>query len=95
MAKHLYRRTEAGKRAWQVQDARVPLEYRRVVGLIEYETHPDNLRARLPGYTPEGLEHLLDELVEEGLLEAIAAEEHHDLDFTGEFSIPDFRKPPR
>jgi hypothetical protein len=93
MAKHLYRRTEAGKRAWQLQDAGVPLEYRRVVGLIEYDMHPDNLRTRLPSYTPEGLTHLLDELVEEGLLEAIEAEEHHDLDFTGEFSIPDFRKP--
>ena len=95
MAKHLYRRTDAGKLAWQRQDARVPLEYRRVVGLIEYDTHPDNLRARLPSYTQEGLTHLLDELVEEGLLEAVEAEEHHDLDFTGEFSIPDLKKPPR
>ena len=72
----------------------MPLEYRRVLGVIENETHPDNLRARLPGYTMEGLLHLLDELVEQGLLETSEAEEHHDLDFTGEFSVPDLTRPP-
>ena len=41
----LYRRTEAGKLAWQRQDASVPLEYRRVLGALEGEIHPDNLRA--------------------------------------------------
>ena len=94
MARYLYRRTEAGRLAWQRQDTRVPLEYRRVLGVIESEVHPDNLRARLPGYTIEGLIHLLDELVEQGFLATSEAEEHHDLDFTGEFSIPDLTKPP-
>lgn len=92
---HLYRRTEAGKLAWQRQDARIPLEYRRILGLIDRDTHPDNLRTRLPSYSPEGLVHLLDELVEQRLLEAVQAEEHHDLDFTGEFSIPDLKKAAR
>jgi hypothetical protein len=91
---HLYRRTQAGKLAWQRQDARFPVEYRRVLGLIDHDTHPDNLRTRLP-YSPDGLAHLLDELVDHGLLEAVAAAEHHDLDFTGEFSIPDLKKPGR
>lgn len=94
MARYLYRRTEAGRLAWQRQDTRVPLEYRRVLGVIESEIHPDNLRARLPGYTMDGLAHLLDELVEQGFLETSEAEEHHDLDFTGEFSIPDLTRPP-
>jgi hypothetical protein len=94
MARYLYRRTEAGRLAWQRQDTRVPLEYRRVLGMIENEIHPDNLRARLPGYTMDGLGHLLEELVEQGLLETSEAEEHHDLDFTGEFSVPDLTKPP-
>jgi hypothetical protein len=94
MARFLYRRTEAGRLAWQRQDTRVPLEYRRVLGVIEGETHPDNLRARLPGYTADGLIHLLDELVEQGFLATSEAEEHHDLDFTGEFSIPDLSRPP-
>lgn len=89
---HLYRRTDAGKLAWQRQDPGVPLEYRRLLGVIDHDTHPDSLRARLPRYTPDGLVHLLDELVEQGLLEAVQAEEHHDLDFTGEFSIPELKK---
>ena len=93
MAAHLYRRTQAGKLAWQRQDARVPLEYRRVLGVIgETETHPDNLRTRLGFHSEAEMLHLLDELVEHGLLESVQAGEHHDLDFTGEFSIPDLKK---
>lgn len=89
----LYRRTAAGKLAWQHQDARVPLEYRRILGLIgESDTHPDNLRARLAHYSDADMLHLLDELVERGLLEAVKASEHHDLDFTGDFTITDLNK---
>jgi hypothetical protein len=88
----LYRRTEAGKAAWQRQDARVPLEYRRVLGLIETDTHPDSLRARLARYSEAETLHLLDELVDLGLVEAVEASEHHDLDFTGNFNVADLRK---
>jgi hypothetical protein len=88
----LYRRTEAGKAAWQRQDARVPLEYRRVLGLIENDTHPDSLRARLARYSESETLHLLDELVDLGLLEAVEASEQHDLDFTGNFNAADLRK---
>jgi hypothetical protein len=87
----LYRRTKAGIAAWQLQDARVPLEYRRVLGAIDGDVHPDTLRGRLP-YSAAGLADLLDELVEHGLLEAISATESHDLDFTGNFSLADLRK---
>lgn len=84
----LYRRTEAGKAAWLRQDPRVPLEYRRVLGLIdEAEVHADGLRTLLARHTVVGLEHLLEELVEQGLLNARAAEPHHDLDFTGELDF--------
>jgi hypothetical protein len=91
----LYRRTEAGKVAWQRQDARVPLEYRRILGLIETDTHPDSLRARLARYSEAETLHLLDELVELGLLEAVEASEQHDLDFTGNFNVADFKKAAR
>jgi hypothetical protein len=88
----LYRRTVAGKLAWQRQDARVPLECRRVLGLIgDTETHPDNLRTRLHYSEAETL-HILDELVELGLLEAVKAAERHDLDFTGELDFSQLRK---
>jgi hypothetical protein len=88
----LYRRTEAGKLAWQRQDARVPLEYRRVLGAIEGEIHPDNLCTRLARYSATETQHLLDELVEHGLAEAVEAGEHHDLDFTGDFDFSDLKK---
>ena len=87
----LFRRTKAGTAAWQFQDARVPLEYRRVLGAIDGEVHPDTLRGRLP-FSAAGLADLLDELVEKGLLEAVEANAGHDLDFTGNFSIADLHK---
>jgi hypothetical protein len=90
--RRLYRRTQAGTAAWQRQDSRVPLEYRRILGLIDSDTHPDSLRARLAGRSEADTTHLLDELVEQGLLEAVEASEHHDLDFTGNFSLADIRK---
>ena len=54
----LYRRTKAGISAWQLQDARVPLEYRRVLGAIDGDVHPDTLRGRLP-FSAAGLADLL------------------------------------
>ena len=92
MAQRLYRRTTAGKLAWQRQDARLPLEYRRVLGAFgDHETHPDNLRGRLGFHSEAEMFHLLDELVEQRLLEAIEAKEHHDLDFTGELNFSKLR----
>lgn len=88
----VYRRTPAGTAAWQRQDPSVPVEYRRIVGLIDGEIHPDNLRARLSRFSLEETLELLDELVERGLLEAVEAAEHHDLDFTNSFSLADLRK---
>jgi hypothetical protein len=35
---------------------------------------------------------LLEELVEEGFLEAVDAAESHDLDFTGSLNLSDIRK---
>jgi hypothetical protein len=70
----LYRRTEAGKTAWQQQDAGVPLEYRRLLGLIDSDTHPDSLRARFTRLSADATARLLDELVERGFLEAVEVE---------------------
>ena len=89
--RRLYRRTKAGTVAWQGQDASVPLDYRRVLGVIEGDMHPDSFRARLP-FTESGLQALLEDLVEDGYLEAVDAAESHDLDFTGNFSLADLRK---
>jgi len=89
--RRLYRRTKAGIVAWQRQDSSVPLEFRRVLGVIEGDMHPDSFRARLP-FTATGLAELLEDLVEDGYLEAVEAAESHDLDFTGNFSVADLRK---
>ncbi|HZO00714.1 MAG TPA: hypothetical protein VFB93_05915 [Burkholderiales bacterium] len=88
----LYRRTQAGEAAWHRQDARVPLEYRRLVGLVEGEMHPDTLRTRLARFSQDEILEILDHLVENGLLETVDTEDHHDLDFTSSFLLGDLRK---
>jgi hypothetical protein len=78
----LYRRTEAGCNAWHNQDAQVPLEYRRVLGLLAHDTDRRVLRAKL-AWSEAALSHILEELEELGMVEPVAAE----LDFTGKLSI--------
>ena len=85
----LYLLTEAGKTAWQTQDPRVPVEYRRLLGLIKTETHPSSLRAQLGRYSEADTIDLLDELVQRGLLRAVEAEAKNDLDFTGNLNFAD------
>jgi hypothetical protein len=87
----VYRRSKAGTAAWQRQDPSVPIEYRRLLGLIAGDTHPDNLRARLSGFTIEDTVELLDELVARGLLEAVETAQHQDLDFTGSLNFAALR----
>jgi hypothetical protein len=87
----VYRRTPAGTLAWQRQDPGVPVEYRRIVGLIQGDTHPDHLRARLPRFSLEETQELLDQLVARGLLEAVEAAQHQDLDFTGSLNFSALR----
>ena len=83
----LYRRTQAGTTALQQQDAGVPLACRRVLSLVDGDTHPDTLRARLPNLSASAAVRMLDDLVARGLLEAIALQAHHDLDFTSSLTF--------
>jgi hypothetical protein len=82
----LYRRTEAGRDAWDNQDAQVPLEYRRVLGLLAHDTDRRVLRAKL-AWSEGALSHILEELEELGMVEPIAV----DLDFTGKLSLAQLR----
>ena len=85
----LYRRTEAGRKVWDAQDASVPLEYRRVLGLVTMDTDPDMVRARL-GLSRSALDEMLHELEEQGLVRSIdAGLDRTDLDFTGRLSVAD------
>ena len=51
-ADRIYQRTEAGHKAWESGDPGVPAEQRRILGLINGETHSD--------LVPGAVEHDLD-----------------------------------
>jgi len=82
----LYRRTEAGRKAWDTQAAHVPLEYRRVLGLVGGDSNPKDLCAKL-GWSEGELGEILEELEEGGMVERFETDERTDLDFTGDFSV--------
>jgi DNA-binding MarR family transcriptional regulator len=82
----LYRRTEAGRRAWDSQEGNVPLEYRRVLGLFAHDTDAREVRAKL-GWSEGALNDILEELEEKGMLERYDTDGRVDLDFTGSFSV--------
>src|SRR5687768_1740911 len=93
-----YRLTDAGRNAWDTQEAAVPLEYRRVLGLIGQGTDTQRLRAKL-GWSEGAAQDILEELQELGMVEPVAADLdftgrftiHEDLDFTGSLEIADLR----
>jgi len=85
----VYRITAAGRKAWESQDASVPADYRRILGLFETEAHADVIRGRLRRYPDELIFEWLAELEELELLSSLPSEAKHDLDFTGSFRLPD------
>ena len=87
----LYRRTDAGRKVWDTQNSRVPLDYRRVLGLIGVDTDPRTVQARL-GFSRAALEEILRELEEQGLVRSIdAGLDRTDLDFTGKLSLAEIQ----
>lgn len=87
----IYRRTEAGIKAFESQNPKVPLECRRVLGLIVSETPPAVLRARLRYYSDTQIEDWLVELEKRRLIESEPLGPDKDLDFTGSFSAAALR----
>lgn len=89
----LYSLTEAGRKAWDTQNNRVPLDSRRVLGLIKPETAPRDLRTRL-GWSEDAVDEVLKELERGGLVKSIGASaspEAPDLDFTDSLKIADIQ----
>ena len=84
----LYRRTDAGRKAWDTQAANVPLDYRRVLGLIVDESDPKDVCAKLD-WSEYALDEVLEELEKAGLVERLETDDS-DLDFTGTFSAARF-----
>jgi hypothetical protein len=91
----LYSLTEAGRRAFEAQSGRVPLDSRRVLGLIKPDTDPRDVCARL-GWSEAAVSEILQELERGGLVKSIGASarpetEAADLDFTDSFRIADIQ----
>lgn len=86
-AMRIYRRTAAGTRAWDAQDKQVPLEYRRVLGVLAREAGPAEVCEKLGG-SEAALAEILEELEERGLVSsADATSDDTDLDFTSTLSV--------
>lgn len=83
----IYRRTAAGLNALQSQDAGLPAEYRRILSLIETETHSELVRSSLRRYSEEQVFDWLDQLQALGFIEAEPVTSKHDLDFTGSLNL--------
>jgi CheY-like chemotaxis protein len=90
VAERNYRRSAAGDEAVASEDTAVPTDYRRLLALIEAETHFDVIRGRLRQYPRALLEQWLGELEELGYVESSPTEAALDLDFVSHFK----KKPP-
>jgi CheY-like chemotaxis protein len=84
----IYRMSDAGRQARQSQDASVPADYQRILGMLDTDTHVDVVRGYLRRYPDRLIREWLAELEELGLVESRPEDEAHDLDFTGGLSAP-------
>jgi hypothetical protein len=88
----IYRRTEAGLRAYESPDSGLHAQQRGVLGLIDSDTHSDLIRNTLRRrFGDKQVEGWLSDLEKRGFLEAVAVTAEHDLDFTGSLSLADLR----
>jgi len=84
----IYRMSTSGRRAWEKEDPSVPAAYRRILGMLDTETHTDVVRGYLRRYPDPLILEWLAELEELGLVESRPDQAAHDLDFTGTFKLP-------
>lgn len=68
--------------AVETDDRSVPSDYRRILAVVDGDTHQDVVRGCLRQYPDGMLAEWLAEIEELGLLSSVAAAEEHDLDFT-------------
>jgi len=87
----LYTLTDSGRRAWDAQSSKVPLECRRVLGLVRQDTDPRELSAKL-GWSDTAVREILRELEEGGFVKSLrSAQTREDLDFTDSFRVEDIQ----
>jgi two-component system, OmpR family, phosphate regulon response regulator PhoB len=82
----VYNLTERGKEAVAAKegDSKVPLEYRRLLGLIGVGGHVDVIRGRLRRFPDQLIEEWLKELVDLKMIEPGAEAQLEDFTFTGQ-----------
>jgi len=83
----IYRRTEAGRRAWEERNPGLSMQCRRILGMIAEDTHPDSIRAVLREFSEAQIDNWLGQLETLRLLESSPAAPESDLDFTGSFKV--------
>jgi CheY-like chemotaxis protein len=81
----IYFLTEAGGSAVKSAGSALEKHHRRILQLIDGDTHVDVICGWLRHYSNEQLMRWLDQLEKMGLIGTKTADETHDLDFTGEF----------
>ncbi len=77
----IYRRTASGEAALRSVDTAIPVDYRRILCLIDGDTHPNVVRGRLRQYSDALIADWLAELEEIGFIESASAGVAYDLDF--------------
>lgn len=78
----IYRRTAAGEEVIASANAAIPSEYRRILGVIEGDTHSDIIRGLLRQFPDSLMADWLSELEEIGFVTSVPADPAQDLDFT-------------
>ena len=83
---YIYRRSAAGQSVLE-SDAPLAPPLRRLLVLIEGETHSHVVRRLLREHTESNIAYWLSQLEKLGLVEARPSHVDHDLDFTGSFAF--------
>ena len=87
----LYSLTDAGRNAWNAQSAKVPLDSRRVLGLVKEHTDPEELCKKL-GWSEVAVLEVLTDLERDRLVKSVdAGNSASELDFTGTFQVADIQ----
>jgi CheY-like chemotaxis protein len=81
MAQRSYRLTDAGREAWEGQDAAVPADYRRILWMMDFQGHEGVADGLLSLYPKEMLDEWLAEMEEIGLIETVPEGEQLESDF--------------
>jgi len=83
----IFRSTQAGRDALSKGASELPFACRRILGLLEGDTHFAIIHARMPACQESEVLRWLDQLRAAGLVESHAAGMERDLDFTGSLSL--------